>query len=116
MSRLSQPACWRRTRRMVLAVIGAALAAACSMNVNDLGFGPRQPEAPQQGAAIGTGQVKVGLILPLSASGNAALAAQSMKNAAEMALAEFNAPNIQLLVKDDAGSVPGAQEIGRAHV
>src|SRR5262247_73500 len=109
MSRLSQPACWRRTRRMVLAVIGAALAGACSMNVNDLGFSPRQPEAPQQGAAIGTGQVKVGLLLPLSASGNAALAAQSMKNAAEMALAEFNAPNIQLLVKDDAGSVPGAQ-------
>ena len=109
MSRLSQPACWRRTRRMVLAVIGAALSAACSMNVNDLGFSPRQPEAPQQGAAIGTGQVKVGLLLPLSASGNAALAAQSMKNAAEMALAEFNAPNIQLLVKDDAGSVQGAQ-------
>src|SRR5215470_2964702 len=94
---------------MVLAVIGAALSAACSMNVNDLGFSPRQQEAPQQAAAIGTGQVKVGLILPLSASGNAALAAQSMKNAAEMALAEFNAPNVQLLVKDDAGSVQGAQ-------
>src|SRR5262249_53846772 len=69
MSGLPQRACGRRTGRGVLAVIGAALAAACSMNVNDLGFGPRQPEAPQQGAAIGTGQVKVGLILPLSASG-----------------------------------------------
>src|SRR5256885_8290089 len=40
-------------------------------------------------SAIGSGQVKVALILPLSASGNAGLAAQSMKNAAEMALAEF---------------------------
>ena len=32
-----------------------------------------------------------------------------MKNAAEMALAEFKSPNIQLLVKDDGGTVQGAQ-------
>jgi ABC-type branched-subunit amino acid transport system substrate-binding protein len=79
------------------------------MNLGDLGFSTRQPEA-QPGSAIGAGQVKVALILPLSASGNAGLAAQSMRNAAEMALAEFNAPNIQLLVKDDAGTVQGAQQ------
>ena len=50
------------------------------------------------------------MILPLSASGNAAVAAQSMKNAAEMALAEFQNPNIQLLIKDDGGSPQGAQQ------
>ena len=33
-----------------------------------------------------------------------------MRNAAEMALAEFNAPDLQLLVKDDAGTAPGAQQ------
>ena len=33
-----------------------------------------------------------------------------MKNAAEMALAEFNSPNIQLLVKDDGGNSGGAQQ------
>jgi ABC-type branched-subunit amino acid transport system substrate-binding protein len=33
-----------------------------------------------------------------------------MKNAAEMALAEFQNPNIQLLIKDDAGSPQGAQQ------
>ena len=65
---------------------------------------PRQPETP-----IGTGQVRVALILPLSASGNAGLAAQSMRNSAEMALKEFNAPNIQLLIKDDGGTPTGAQ-------
>ena len=32
-----------------------------------------------------------------------------MKNAAEMALAEFKSPNIQLLVKDDGGTAQGAQ-------
>jgi ABC-type branched-subunit amino acid transport system substrate-binding protein len=48
--------------------------------------------------------------LPLSASGNAGVAAQSMRNAAELALAEFQNPNIQLLVKDDAGTAQGAQQ------
>jgi ABC-type branched-subunit amino acid transport system substrate-binding protein len=56
----------------------------------------------------GTGQVKIGLILPLSASGNAGVAAQSLKNSAEMALAEFQNPNIQLLIKDDGGNPQGA--------
>src|SRR5205085_11154976 len=70
------------------------------------------PPPPQAGpaATIGTGQVKVALVLPLSAAGNAGLAGQSMRNAAELALAEFNNPDIQLLVKDDGGSAPGAQQ------
>ena len=33
-----------------------------------------------------------------------------MRNAAEMALAEFHNPNIQLLVKDDGGTAQGAQQ------
>jgi ABC-type branched-subunit amino acid transport system substrate-binding protein len=70
--------------------------------------GPAGP--PQQAAVAGTGGVKVGLILPLSAAGNAGLAAQSMRNAAEMALAEFQNPNIQLLIKDDNGTPQGAQQ------
>ena len=113
MSRLNQAARWRRApwRGMgsaALVAAAASLAAACSMNMTDLGIGGRQQE-PEPASAIGAGQVKVGLLLPLAASGNAALAAQSMKNAAEMALAEFNAPNIQFLVKDDGGTVQGAQ-------
>ena len=90
----------------------AVLLAGCSgsFSVGDLIPGS-QPAAPAQSTSnIGEGKVKVGLILPLSASGNAAVAAQSMRNAAEMALAEFNNPDIQLLVKDDGGSAPGAQQ------
>jgi ABC-type branched-subunit amino acid transport system substrate-binding protein len=49
------------------------------------------------------------LILPLSAAGNAGAAALSMRNAAELALAEFANPNIQLIVKDDGGTAHGAQ-------
>ena len=65
---------------------------------------------PAQSGSIGQGQVKVALILPLSGSGNAAVAAGSMRNAAELALAEFNNPDLQLLVKDDGGNAPGAQQ------
>jgi len=70
---------------------------------------PQAGEAPP-GGTLGGGQVKAGLILPLSAGGNAGVAGQAMRNAAEMALAEFNAPNIQLLVKDDAGNPDTARQ------
>jgi outer membrane PBP1 activator LpoA protein len=102
------------TRRAVLGfVVGAPLLGACSGIQQTLTGSASQP-APsgpaQQAVTIGTGQVKVGLVLPLSAAGNASIAAQSMKNAAEMALSEFQNPNIQLLIKDDAGSAQGAQQ------
>jgi ABC-type branched-subunit amino acid transport system substrate-binding protein len=90
----------------------AFLLAGCTgnMSLGDM-FSSNSPSTPSQPSTnIGAGSVKVGLILPLSASGNAAVAAQSMRNAAELALAEFNNPDIQLLVKDDGGSAPGAQQ------
>lgn len=70
---------------------------------------PAASPPPGAGTTIGTGQVKVALILPLSAGGNAGLAGQAMRNAAEMALDEFKAPDVQLLVKDDAGNPDAAR-------
>jgi ABC-type branched-subunit amino acid transport system substrate-binding protein len=109
-----------KTRRAALGLIlggpllGAPLLAGCATGLSPDIFSNSsepQPGGPQQPAsAIGSGQIKVGLLLPLSAAGNAGAAAQSMKNAAEMALAEFQNPNIQLLVKDDGGTAQGAQQ------
>jgi ABC-type branched-subunit amino acid transport system substrate-binding protein len=112
--RKSQPAGASR-RTAIGLILGAPLLGACSgmsSLSNPFSSGPEAGPAgaPQQPQAVGTGQVKVGLVLPLSASGNAGVAALSMKNAAEMALAEFQNPNIQLLIKDDAGSAQGAQQ------
>ena len=96
-----------RVARLGVALGLLALIAGCTTP----GLFNAQPGgAVQPSTAIGTGQVKVALILPLSAGGNAGIAALSMKNAAEMALAEFNSPNIQLLVKDDAGTPGGASQ------
>jgi ABC-type branched-subunit amino acid transport system substrate-binding protein len=106
----------RPTRRAAVGlIVGAPLLGACAgvQQTFTNAFGTSQSTAPagsaQQPLAVGTGQVKVGLLLPLSGTGNAGVAAQSMKNAAEMALAEFQNPNIQLLIKDDGGSPQGAQ-------
>ena len=75
----------------------------------NFGEEPQFPVAEQQAPIGNPTGVRVGLILPLSASGNAGAAAQSMRNAAELALAEFANPNIQLIVKDDGGNAQGAQ-------
>ncbi len=101
----------RRAGRFGLALIAAGALTACASTFNAPEAGPpeRQVTEAPPGALIGAGQVRVALILPLSAAGNAGVAAQSMKNAAEMALAEFKNPDIQLLVKDDGGTPQGAQ-------
>lgn len=102
----------RRASLAVLVAAGAMALAACSSSSSYFsGFTTSAPGGPAQPAAtLGSGQVKAALILPLSAPGNAGIAGQAMRNAADMALAEFNAPNIQLLVKDDAGSPDGARQ------
>jgi ABC-type branched-subunit amino acid transport system substrate-binding protein len=103
----------RRRLLTALAVATAALAVAACSSTNLDQFStteppPQQPVEAQPGNTIGSGQIRVGLVLPLSAQGNAGVAAQSMKNAAEMALAEFKQPNISLLVQDDGGTPQGA--------
>ncbi len=100
----------RRSVAGLLATAGALLAG-CTSNSSYLSSTP-PPQGggtPQPGATIGNGAVKAALILPLSAPGNAGLAGQAMRNAAEMAMAEFKSPDIQILVKDDAGAPDAAR-------
>src|SRR3982074_2031861 len=72
------------TRRTALGLIlGAPLLGACAGVQQSLSsfsnpFGSQPGAGPaEQPQAVGNGQVKVGLILPLSAAGNAGVAAQS---------------------------------------
>jgi ABC-type branched-subunit amino acid transport system substrate-binding protein len=104
----------RRRALAGLLTTAGTLLAGCSSNSSLLNSftsptpPPQGAQAPP-GATIGTGEVRAGLILPLSAGGNAGVAGQSMRNAAEMAIAEFNSPNLQLLVKDDGGTAEAAR-------
>src|SRR5215217_966089 len=80
--------------------------------------GVTPPGAPMQdaplgpamaGTTIGNGPVRVALILPMTGAGQGAVVAQSMRNAAELALGEFQNSDLTLLVKDDNGTPEGAQ-------
>lgn len=114
---------WRRMRRGVLVAGLCALVAACDTDsaTDRAALDPMPQAAPTPSveskpldAVVGEGAVKVALVLPQSASGNAGAAAQSMRNAAELALAEFNTPDIQLVVKDDGGTAQGARAAAQA--
>jgi ABC-type branched-subunit amino acid transport system substrate-binding protein len=109
----------RRTVAGLLASVGTLLGG-CSGNSSFTRSLPQMSSnpPPQAGPAvpgmtIGAGEIKAGLILPLSAGGNAGIAGQAMRNAAEMALSEFNAPNIQLLVMDDGGNADTARQVAQ---
>lgn len=95
-------------------VVGVSIAlSACT--ASRIGFpGGSSPDqvignAPVTGEVLGTGPVKVALLLPLSATGNAGQIALNLKNASDLALREFQTPAIQILVKDDRGTPEGAR-------
>ncbi|MEX0854067.1 MAG: penicillin-binding protein activator [Bauldia sp.] len=100
-----------RAAGVALSLSALAALAACSGSGLGLGRG-RGPEigsAPVTGEVLGTGAVKVGLLLPLSATGNAGQLALNMRNAADLAIRDFQTANIQILVKDDRGTPEGAR-------
>ena len=107
-----------RGLRGLLAVLGFAISGCSGAQGPDLGSflgSSTSPWQTQSEKVLGlAGGVRVGLILSLSAEGNAGVAAQSMRDAAELALAEFANPNIRLIVKDDGGTAHGAQAAASA--
>lgn len=96
----------RAVSAWIVAVTALVLAACTSIDV------PTVQEAlpPVAGEVLGTGTTKVALLLPLSATGNAAQLAKDMRNAADLALREFPNANIQILIKDDRGTPNGARD------
>jgi branched-chain amino acid transport system substrate-binding protein len=96
---------------MVAVGLAAGLLAGCTGGANIpgiSGFGAKPEPLAETPAAV-PGGIRVALILPLTAAGNVGAAGASLKNAADMAVAEFNNPKFQLLLKDDAGTPAGAR-------
>lgn len=67
------------------------------------------PAAPARKAET----VKIGLLLPLTGPGQAALVADAMRKAAELAITELNQPHLMLLVRDDKATPEGAEAAAR---
>ncbi len=100
----------RAFRSACAATAGALLLVACSPGGG--GGGPVAPiptNMPVTGEVIGTGTIRVALLVPLSANGNAQQIAQNLRNSAALALQQFQGANIQILVKDDLGTADGAR-------
>ena len=101
-------------RRSLLGSIGATLfLAGCNSTSTgeSFGTGPTSPGPTPEptGDLIGTGSIKVALILPKSAGGQSAAIAGQLRNAAELALKDFPGADVQILVKDDQGTTEGGQ-------
>ena len=71
---------------------------------------PVQQGQAVTGATIGTGPVRVALILPLTGPGGPSVVGQSLRNAAELALLESQSPELTILVKDDRSTPEGARD------
>lgn len=89
-------------RLMLATLLVAALAASCGAPGGG-GSGP----AP--GITGSTSTVKVALLLPITASGSTPAVAKALKQAAELALFDFDNPNVSLIPKDTKGTAEGAR-------
>jgi ABC-type branched-subunit amino acid transport system substrate-binding protein len=100
------------------AALGALAVAACAPQMPSRLAGPAIAPAPQPAApagdVLGTGSVKVALLLPLSASGSAASVAGALRNSAALAVSDFPSADIQIVVKDTRGTPEGAQAAAQA--
>jgi branched-chain amino acid transport system substrate-binding protein len=85
------------------ALMAAMLVAACGAPGGG-GSGP-------SGASFtgSTGTVKVALLLPVTGSGSTPAVAKALKQAAELALFDFDNPNVSLVPKDTKGTPDGAR-------
>lgn len=120
-----------RIRRLRLAMAGVALAlAAC--NFTGLG-GPADtvsapvPKVQSQplggggggaavGETVGTGLVRVGVILPLTQNGGPSAIGQSMRNAAQLAVDETGSSDITLMIVDDHATPEGAARAAQLEI
>ncbi|GJD62518.1 penicillin-binding protein activator [Methylobacterium frigidaeris] len=107
----------RRFGRSAVVLAGLSVLAACggvdSPVVATRTAPVETPAVPAgDGTTLGTGSVKVALILPLSGPGASVGAA--LRNAADLALQESQSPDLRILVKDDRSTPDGAREAAAA--
>jgi len=98
---------------VIVTALIAALLSACGAPGGGGGGGNLLPGETITGA---TGSVKVALLLPISAPGSASSVAKALKQAAELALFDFDNPDISLVPKDTMGTPNGARAAAQSAV
>ncbi len=78
---------------------------------------PAQPAGgPPVGETMGTGPVRVGMILPLTQNGGPSPIGVSMRDASQLAIDGFGAPYITLMIVDDHSSPDAAAQAAQAEL
>jgi hypothetical protein len=112
------------TRRTVLGGGLALTLAGCNSVGLDMpsDFGKPGPSVspaggPLVGETLGSGPVRVGMILPLTQSGGGpSPIGVSMRNAAQLAIDGFGAPHITLMIEDDHSSADTAAQAAQSEL
>jgi branched-chain amino acid transport system substrate-binding protein len=113
----------KRQRALTCAFVALSLAlgllAGCSSTTGMFDTASPTPPAPADpvapppavgGEVIGTGPVKVALIVPLTANGQPSAIGQSLQNAAQLAVEESGLDQITLTIQDDRSTPSGAAQ------
>ena len=86
----------------------------------DVGAPAAPPPPGAAGAAVGetlgTGPVRVGMILPLTQNGAPGPIGASLRNAAQLAIEEFSGPFITLMIQDDRSTPEGAGQAAQGEI
>jgi branched-chain amino acid transport system substrate-binding protein len=78
---------------------------------------PAQPASTGPvGETMGTGPVRVGMILPLTQGGAPSPIGASMRNAAQMAISDSGSTSITLMIEDDHSTPDGAAQAAQAEL
>ena len=77
---------------------------------------PARAFGPTVGETLGSGPVRVGMILPLSQNAAPSPVGASMRNAAQMAIEEFAGSSITLMIQDDRSTPDGAAQSAQAEL
>jgi branched-chain amino acid transport system substrate-binding protein len=78
---------------------------------------PAQPaNAPPVGETLGTGPVRVGMILPLTQNGSPSPIGVSMRNAAQLAINDSGSTSITLMIQDDRSSPDAAAQAAQSEL
>lgn len=108
----AQPRAHARAARLLVAWCGLALLIGGCVSApfgSRGGFGNRAGVSPGQNETIGQGEIRVGVMLPRSAAGNAGNTATAYRNAIDLAASDFPSSNVQYVIYDTGGTVEGAR-------
>jgi ABC-type branched-subunit amino acid transport system substrate-binding protein len=91
-----------------------ALAASCQSTLDKAGPFDNAKSLPAlspnpNGETVGTGTVRIALLLPRTSAGNAAAVSNELRNGALLAMTDTGQGAIQLVIKDTGGQTAGAQ-------